>query len=66
MLIMALYPEVQKKAQIEVDEKLGGSIDEDNISVDFEKLHHLEYLNAVSKEILRFAPVGNIGECFLR
>lgn len=52
---MALYPEVQDKLQAEIDTAVGR-----------EHLPHpsplgrLPYLSAVMKEVLRFAPVGNL------
>ncbi|TFK41710.1 cytochrome P450 [Crucibulum laeve] len=53
--LMALHPEVQRKAQIEIDDIIG--VDQ---LPDPPKLGKLPYLAAVLKEVLRFAPVGNI------
>ncbi|CAA7257444.1 unnamed protein product [Cyclocybe aegerita] len=66
VLLMALYPEVQRKAQQEIDIVLGvedGSIGPYDVSSpisDMENLGALDYLQAVMKEVLRFAPVGNL------
>ncbi|KAH8112914.1 cytochrome P450 [Phellopilus nigrolimitatus] len=56
MLLMAVHPDVQRRAQAEVDEKIGrGSL------ADFGQLDDLPYLTAILKEVLRFAPVGPLG-----
>jgi hypothetical protein len=53
--LMALYPEVQEKAQAELDNVVG-----------YEHLPHpsnlgrLTYMSAVLSEVLRFAPVANL------
>lgn len=55
---MALHPDVQLRAQAEIDEKLGtGSLPS------LKQLDNLHYLNAILKEVLRFAPVGPLGMC---
>jgi len=46
---MALYPEVQKKAQAEIDAVIGP-----NRLPDFEDRHLLPYINAVVKELMRW------------
>ncbi|KAF9529950.1 cytochrome P450 [Crepidotus variabilis] len=56
VLLMALHPEEQKKAQLEVDQEFRSNFD----FVDVTKVHKLSYLDAVLKEVLRFAPVGNM------
>ena len=54
-LAMALYPEVQKKAQAELDEVVGtGRLPE------FSDRPSLPYVNAVVKEVLRWHPAGPI------
>ncbi|ESK87633.1 cytochrome p450 [Moniliophthora roreri MCA 2997] len=53
ILLMALYPTVQACAQAEID-GLGGEMPE------VKDLERLEYLQAVLKEVLRYAPVANI------
>ncbi|KAJ3506940.1 hypothetical protein NLJ89_g6580 [Agrocybe chaxingu] len=66
VLLMALYPEVQRKAGQEIDIVLGiedGSVDSSRFSSpisDMEQLGALGYLQAVMKEVLRYAPVGNL------
>jgi cytochrome P450 len=52
---MALYPEVQRKIQVEID-----SVVEREHLPHPSDLGRLTYLSAVVKEILRFAPVGNL------
>jgi len=52
---MALYPEVQSKVQAEVDAVVG----REHLLYPSD-LGHLTYLLAVLKEVLRFAPVGNL------
>lgn len=55
---MALHPDVQLRAQAEIDEKLGTSS-----LPSLRQLDDLHYLNAIMKEVLRFAPVGPLGMC---
>ena len=58
VMLMALHPDVQQKAQQEIDEFIGcRSIPSP------EDCERLPYLTAVLKEVLRFAPVGPLGEC---
>ncbi|PFH47463.1 hypothetical protein AMATHDRAFT_67716 [Amanita thiersii Skay4041] len=58
LLLMALYPDVQQKAQAEIDEMLG---DGDKSAMPHpSKLDCLTYLNAVLKEVLRYAPIANL------
>ena len=55
-LALALYPEVQKKAQAEIDAVVGP-----NRLPDFEDRPFLPYINAVVKESMRWhlvAPTG--------
>lgn len=56
--LMALHPGVQLRAQAEIDEKVGTSS-----LPSLKQLDDLHYLNAIMKEVLRFAPVGPLGEC---
>ena len=56
---MALYPEVQKKAQAEIDAVVGP----DRLP-DFEDRHSLSYINAIVKETMRWHLVGPLGEIF--
>ena len=55
-LAMALYPEVQKKAQIEIDAVVG-----QNRLPDFEDRPFLPYINAIVKESMRWHLVGPLG-----
>ncbi|THU95602.1 cytochrome P450 [Dendrothele bispora CBS 962.96] len=55
ILLMALHPEVQRRAQMELDECIGV-----NQTPHVADLTRLEYLNAIMKEVLRYAPVGNL------
>ena len=57
---MALYPEVQKKAQAEIDAVVGP-----NRLPDFHDRHSLPYVNAVLKESLRWNLVVPLGRSFL-
>ena len=56
-LVMVLYPEIQRKAQAEIDMVVGndrfpGLADQDK----------LPYVDAVVKEVLRWKPVGPMGK----
>jgi cytochrome P450 len=53
---MALYPEVQTKAQEELDRVLGS-----NKFPTFEDRHSLPYIDAIVKESLRWHPVAPMG-----
>ena len=58
---MALYPDVQSRARQEIlDAYKRLSLAEDEF-LSPNDLHQLEYLNAVMKEVFRFAPVANLG-----
>ncbi|KAG5717253.1 O-methylsterigmatocystin oxidoreductase [Termitomyces sp. T112] len=55
IMLMALYPSVQTKAQAELDAMVGkGHV------FHLSDLSKLEYLPAVMKEVLRYAPVANL------
>ena len=58
-LAMALYPEVQKKAQAEIDAVVGP----DRLP-EFEDRPSLPYIDAVIKELLRWNLVAPLGEPF--
>ena len=60
ILAMALYPEVQKKAQAEIDAVIGS-----NRLPDSEDRPSLPYLNAVIKEAMRWHLVAPLGGMFL-
>ena len=53
---MVLYPEFQRKAQEEIDRVIGN----DRFPT-FVDQANLPYLDAVVKEVLRWAPVGPLG-----
>lgn len=55
---MAMYPEVQKKAQEELDAVVGRER-----LPHFDDRGNLPYINAIIKEVLRWQPVTPIGEC---
>jgi len=57
---MALYPEVQKKAQVELDAVAGP-----NRLPDFEDRPSLPYINAIVKESMRWHLVGPLGGPYL-
>ena len=56
---MGLYPEVQKKAQAEIDAVVGP-----NRLPDFQDRPSLPYINAVVKESSRWNLVGPLGMFF--
>ncbi|KAI0295325.1 CyP450 monooxygenase [Multifurca ochricompacta] len=56
VLAMILYPEVQRKAQAEVDSVTRGSR-----LPDFSDFDELPYVNAILKEVLRWHPVAPLG-----
>ena len=57
---MALYPEVQKKAQAEIDIVVGS-----NRFPDFHDRPSLPYINAIVKELSRWNLVGPLGRPFV-
>lgn len=54
---MAMFPEVQKRAQAELDAVIG-----DERLPDFNDFDSLPYIDAVVKETLRWQPVLPVGE----
>jgi len=54
-MAMVLYPQVQKKAQEELDRVLGNRFPE------FNDRPNLPYINAMVKESLRWQPVAPLG-----
>jgi len=56
-LATALYPEVQKKAQKEIDAVIGN-----NRLPDFSDRDALPYTNAIVKEAMRWQPVTPLGK----
>jgi cytochrome P450 len=76
---MALHPDVQRKAQAEIDVVCNyappsstGRVSDMNAPDANEESHiphpanleRLSYLLAIMKEVLRFAPVANLGEFY--
>lgn len=55
-LAMAMYPEVQSRAQAEIDTVVGS-----NRLPDFDDVQYLPYINAVIKESLRWQLVAPLG-----
>lgn len=60
ILAMVLYPDVQKRAQAEIDRVVGSSR-----LPDFGDEDSLPYLTAITKEILRWSALVPFGECSL-
>ncbi len=60
ILAMKLYPDVQRKAQAELDEVIGK-----NRLPDFNDRDRLPFIEAIVKETLRWLPVGPTGMCSL-
>lgn len=56
-LAMVMYPEVQVKAQAELDRVVG----RDRLP-NFDDMQHLPYIRAIIKEALRLNPVDPLGE----
>jgi cytochrome P450 len=59
-LAMALYPEVQKKAQAEIDAVIGP-----NRLPDFHDRPSLPYIDAILKELKRWNLVAPLGRLFV-
>ncbi|KIJ96180.1 hypothetical protein K443DRAFT_293866 [Laccaria amethystina LaAM-08-1] len=55
VLLMSLHPEVERRAQAELDTILGA----EHLPTPSD-IEHLPYLHAILKEVLRYAPVGNL------
>ena len=57
LLVMGRYPEIQAKAQAQLDEVVGeGRLPE------FSDIAKLPYIQAIVKELFRWQPVSPIGE----
>jgi cytochrome P450 len=56
-LAMILYPDVQKRAQEELDAVVGRSR-----MPNFQDINNLPYIQCIVKEILRWSPVSPLGE----
>ncbi len=59
-MLMALHPDIQVRAQVELDSVLGKGCQPSYTDVD-----SLPYLAAVLKEVLRFAPIGPLGKIII-
>ena len=57
-LAMALHPEVQQKAQKQIDAVIGT----DRLP-EFEDVESMPYVQAIVKELLRWQPVAPLGTC---
>ena len=57
-LAMAMHPDVQRKAQAEIDAVVG----QDRLP-DFSDRAKLPYVNAIVKETLRWHSISPLGEC---
>lgn len=57
-LAMTVYPEVQRKAQVELDKVIGRSR-----LPSFEDRANLPYIEAIVKEVHRWLPVAALGDC---
>ena len=56
-LAMMMHPEIQRKAQAEIDRVVGS----DRFPT-FDDQAHLPYVDAVMKEVLRWRPIGPLGK----
>nr|GAT43293.1 cytochrome P450 [Mycena chlorophos] len=56
LLLMSMYPEIQKRAQAEIDAVLG----RDRLA-NMDDRASMPYINAMIKEVLRWAPVAPLG-----
>ena len=59
-LAMTLYPEIQKRAQAQIDHVIGT-----NRLPSFQDRDNLPYVDALMKEVYRWNPVAPLGECLL-
>ena len=57
---MVLYPEVQRRAQKEIDNLVGT----DRLP-EFRDLASMPYILALLKELLRWQPVAPLGRCYI-
>lgn len=57
-MAMVLYPEVQKKAQEEIDRVVGS----DRLPT-FDDMDNLPYVRCIVSEALRWLPVSPVREC---
>jgi cytochrome P450 len=55
---MAMHPDIQRKAQAEIDAVVG----QDRLP-DFSDRAKLPYVNAIVKETLRWHTISPLGEC---
>jgi cytochrome P450 len=59
VLLMTMYPDVQRRAQAEIDEVVG----KDRLPTWADEAS-LPYVSSVIKEVLRVAPVTRLGKLF--
>jgi cytochrome P450 len=57
LLVMVLYPDVQTRTQAEIDSVVG----RDRLPT-FEDRASLPYVDAVVREVLRWRPIGPLGD----
>ena len=57
---MVLYPEVQRRAQKEIDDIVGA----DRLP-EFQGLVPMPYISAILKELLQWQPVALLGQCHI-
>lgn len=60
-LAMVIHPEIQIKAQQELDSVIGGGR-----LPDFTDRASLPYINAIVKEVIRWSPVAPLGKAYRR
>ena len=60
ILALAMYPQLQKQAQQEIESVVGSGH-----LPDFEDLSQLHYLHAFIKEVVRMWPVTPVGKLYL-
>lgn len=60
VMLMALHQDVQRRAQLEIHEVMKAHDRTDGLPRASD-LGELEYLVAVLKEVLRYAPISNLG-----
>jgi cytochrome P450 len=59
-LVLTLYPEIQRKAQEEIDRVVGH-----NRLPEFQDIESLPFVRAIVMELLRWQPVTPLGMCVL-
>jgi len=59
LLALLIYPEVQRKAQRELDLVLSGRLPT------LDDVQEIPYISALVKEVLRWQAVTPVGKCFI-